>query len=42
MHLRSLLSLAEHLDRMSKVGHPLEALLGTVEFERNRPIVTAC
>lgn len=39
MHARSLFSLAEHLDRLSKDGDPLEVLAGTVEFERFRPIL---
>jgi len=34
MHPRSLFSLAEHLERLSKDGDPLEVLAGTVEFER--------
>ncbi|WP_349514687.1 hypothetical protein [Erythrobacter sp. NFXS35] len=40
MHPRSLFSLAEHLERLSKDGDPLEALSGTVEFERFRPLLT--
>ncbi len=32
MHSRSLFSLAEHLERLSKDGDPLEVLAGTVEF----------
>jgi hypothetical protein len=32
MHPRSLFSLAEHLERLSKDGDPLEVLAGTVEF----------
>lgn len=39
MHPRSLFSLAEHLERLSKDGDPLEALSGTVEFERFRPLL---
>ena len=39
MHPRSLYSLAEHLERLSKDGDPLEALSGTVEFERFRPLL---
>lgn len=34
MHPRSLFSLAEHLERLSKDSDPLEVLAGTVEFER--------
>ena len=34
MHPRSLFSLAEHLERLSKDGDPLEVLAGTVEFEQ--------
>lgn len=33
MHPRSLFSLAEHLERLSKDGDPLEVLAATVEFE---------
>ena len=40
MHPRSLFSLAEHLERLSKDGDPLEALSGTVRFERFRPLLT--
>ncbi|GIX19808.1 MAG: hypothetical protein KatS3mg120_1484 [Erythrobacter sp.] len=40
MHSRSLFSLAEHLERLSKDGDPLEVLAGTVEFERFRPLLT--
>jgi len=40
MHPSSLFSLAEHLDRSSKDGDPLEVLAGTVEFERFRPLLT--
>ena len=40
MHPRSLFSLAEHLERLSKDGDPLEVLAGTVEFERFRPLLT--
>ena len=40
MHPRSLFSLAEHLDRLSKDGDPLEVLVATVEFERFRPLLT--
>jgi hypothetical protein len=40
MHPRSLFSLAEHLERLSKDGAPLEVLAGTVEFERFRPLLT--
>jgi hypothetical protein len=40
MHPRSLFSLAEHLERLSKDGNPLEALSGTVEYERFRPLLT--
>jgi len=39
MHPRSLFSLAEHLERLSKDGDPLEVLAETVEFERFRPIL---
>lgn len=38
MHPHSLYSLAEHLERLSKDGDPLEVLAGTVEFERFRPL----
>jgi IS5 family transposase len=37
MHPRGLLSLAEHMERPSKDGDPLDLLAGTVEFERFRP-----
>ena len=40
MHPRSLFSLAEHPERMSKDGVPLEALSGKVELERFRPLLT--
>ena len=40
MRPRSLFSLAEHLERLSKDGDPLEVLAGTVEFERFRPLLT--
>lgn len=40
MHPRSLFSLAEHLERLSKDGDPLEVLASTVEFERFRPLLT--
>lgn len=40
MHPRSLFSLAEHLERLSKDGDPLEVLSATVEFERFRPLLT--
>lgn len=33
MHPHSLYSLAEHLERLSKDGDPLEVLAGTVEFD---------
>ena len=39
MQPRSLFSLAEHLERLSKDGDPLEVLAGTVEFERFRPLL---
>ena len=39
MHPRSLFSLAEHLERLSKDGDPLEVLAATVEFERFRPLL---
>ncbi len=39
MHPRSLLLLAEHLERLSKDGDRLEVLAGTVEFERFRPLL---
>jgi hypothetical protein len=39
MHPHSLFSLAEHLERLSKDGGPLEVLAGTVEFERFRPLL---
>ncbi len=39
MHPRSLFSLAEHLERLSKDGDPLEVLADTVEFEHFRPIL---
>jgi hypothetical protein len=32
MHPRSLFSLAEHLERLSKDGDPLEVLAGMVEL----------
>lgn len=40
MQPRSLFSLAEHLERLSKDGDPLEVLAGTVEFERFRPLLS--
>ncbi len=40
MHPRSLFSLAEHLDRLSNDGDPLEVLAGTVEFESFRLLLT--
>ena len=40
MHPRSLFSLAEYLERLSKDGDPLEVLAGAVEFERFRPLLT--
>jgi len=40
MHPHSLFSLAEHLERLSKDGDPLEVLADTVEFERFRPLLT--
>ena len=40
MHPRSLFSLAEQLERLSKDGDPLEVLAATVEFERFRPHLT--
>ncbi len=39
MHPRSLFSLAEHLERLSKDGDPLGVLAATVEFERFRPLL---
>jgi hypothetical protein len=42
MQPRSLFSLAEHLDRLSKDGDPLEVLAGTVDFERFRPLLIRC
>lgn len=39
MHPRSLFSLAEVLERLSKDGDPLEAFAETVEFERFRPLL---
>ena len=39
MHPRSRFSLAEHLERLSKDGDPLRVLVGTVEFERFRPLL---
>jgi transposase len=39
MHPRSLFSLAEHLERLSKDGDPLEVLARTVEFESFRPLL---
>jgi hypothetical protein len=39
LHPRSLFSLAEHLERLSKDGDPLEVLARTVEFERFRPLL---
>jgi hypothetical protein len=41
MHPRSLLSLAEHLERLSKAGDLLEVLAGTVKFGRFRPLLTS-
>ncbi len=35
MRPRSLFSLADHLERLSKDGDPLEVLAATVEFERS-------
>jgi hypothetical protein len=40
MHTRSLFSLAEHLERLSKDGDPLEVLAATVKFERFWPLMT--
>jgi IS5 family transposase len=40
MHPGSLFSLAEHLERLSKDGDPLEVLAGTIEFELFRPLLT--
>jgi hypothetical protein len=40
VHPHSLFSLAEHLERLSKDGDPLEALAGAVQFERFRPLLT--
>ena len=40
MQPHSLFSLAEHLDRLSKDGDPLEVLAATVEFERFRSLLT--
>lgn len=40
MPTRSLSTLAEHLERLSKDRDPLEVLAGTVEFERFRPLLT--
>lgn len=40
MRPRSLFSLSEHLERLSKDGDPLEALAATVEFERFRSLLT--
>jgi transposase, IS5 family len=40
MHPGSLFLLAEHLERLSKDGDPLEVLAATVEFERFRPLLT--
>jgi IS5 family transposase len=39
MHPRSLFSLVEHLERLSKDGDSLEVLAGTVAFERFRPLL---
>jgi hypothetical protein len=39
LHPCSLFSLAEHLERLSKDGDPLEVLAGTAEFERFRPLL---
>jgi transposase len=33
MEQRSLFGLSEHLERLSKIGHPLEVLEATVDFE---------
>lgn len=40
MHPRSLFSLAEHLEQLSKDRDPLQALSGRVEVERFRPLLT--
>lgn len=40
MQPRSLFSLAEHLDRLSEDGDPLEVLADTVDFEHFRPLLT--
>lgn len=40
MRPRSLVSLAEHQERLSKDGDPLGVLAGTVEFERFRALLT--
>jgi transposase, IS5 family len=42
MQPRSLFSLAEHLDRLSKDGDPLEVLADTVDFERFRSLLIRC
>ena len=38
MHPRSLFSLAEHLERLSKDGDPLEVLAGTVDYRFGSPL----
>ena len=38
MHRHGLFSLAEHLERLSKDGDPLEVMAGTMEFECFRPL----
>lgn len=35
----SLVSLAEHPERLTENGDPLEILAGTLEFERFRPLL---
>ena len=41
MHLPSLFSLSDHLQRLSKDGDPLEILEGTVDFEQFRDLLTS-
>jgi len=41
MQPRSLFSLAEHLDRLSKDGDPLEVLARVVDFEAFRSTLVA-
>ena len=41
MQPRSLFSLAEHLDRLSEDGDPLEVLAQVIDFEAFRPTLVA-